>query len=410
MIYRPIILILFITFAVLVFVWPRIPSLSAFDLKAEAQSRAPQQTRSQRRPRPAPPPIDYSNFSHHRKEHQQACDSCHKFPSENWNQVRKADEAFPDITEYPLHASCLNCHRQQFYSGAQPVICSICHVNVTPRGGPRYPFPSLGEAFYATKKAQSFASDFQIGFRHDIHVELVGRAQPDWPAIERAGFVRASHAFSRRVQTDQSCSFCHQTMMPEGQSGEEYVTAPPKDLGDRFWLKRGTFKTTPLTHTNCFTCHSQDSGITPAPNDCNACHKLSASHARIQMRSDFDPKLAGAMGVTDNLILLKWRKRDSSGTFRHEGGMHPALECSSCHKVETMNTIDAKTLKIPILSCAGEAGCHVTSTADEGGILNFEIDERKSNPSFQCSKCHITFGRDPIPPGHASAITALGTK
>src|SRR5438067_3837801 len=60
--------------------------------------------------------IDYSRFSHitHVSAQKPACDSCHKFPTKNWKDVRKGDVAFPDVTEFPEHSSCLNCHGPQF--------------------------------------------------------------------------------------------------------------------------------------------------------------------------------------------------------------------------------------------------------------------------------------------------------
>src|SRR5215203_5734753 len=47
-----------------------------------------------------------TDFPHNAKQHSRlACGSCHKFPSANWKRVRKASEAFPDVTDYPKHES-----------------------------------------------------------------------------------------------------------------------------------------------------------------------------------------------------------------------------------------------------------------------------------------------------------------
>ncbi len=197
---------------------------------------------------------------------------------------------------------------------------------------------------------------------------------------------------------------CHETYQAQGKSSEEYVTKPPKDLGDKFWLKKGTFKSIPMTHATCFTCHSQESGITPAPTDCNICHKLATAQ---NMPPDFDPKLAATMGITDNVLLMEWRKRHSAGAFRHEGGAHPDTSCSVCHKIDKLDTLDPKTQIVSLASCAD---CHITATSDDGGVLNLEIDQRKANPSFQCSKCHVVFGRLPIPVSHTSLIPAPKAK
>lgn len=409
---RAVALLCFIALASLGFIYPRLASTATIASpeplqQRGSQSRQPQRRsgRSTQRNTPQPPRKDYSNFSHRTLAHQKSCDSCHKFPSANWKDVRKGDAAFADITDYPQHASCVECHRQQFFSGARPIICSVCHVNPSPRDSTRFPFPSLGEPFYATKKAQGFASDFQVNFPHAKHMDLIGQMQPATGAQESVQSSAHALRLASRQQADKSCATCHETFMPQGKSDEEYVTKPPKTLGDAFWLKKGTFKTIPLTHANCFTCHSQDSGITPAPSDCSTCHKLSAG---AQLPADFDPRLAQAMGLADNLLLMKWRGRNSSGTFSHEGGMHTDVSCTVCHKVETMNTLDARSLKVSILSCGGgETGCHITQSADDGGALNIEIDQRSATASFACSKCHTTFGRSPLPQSHRDAVAAV---
>ena len=413
---RALALFLFAAVASLGFIYPRLASTAGAVTPLEPQKRSVEparrtQGRGRRstagNPSPQQPRRDYSNFSHKTLAHQKACDSCHRFPSANWKEVRQGDAAFTDITDYPQHASCVECHRQQFFSGARPVICSVCHTNPGPRDSTRFPFPSLGEPFYATRKGKDFTSDFRVNFPHAKHMDLIGRAETG----DEDSLLSAAHArnvAAGRQQADKSCATCHETLMPQGKSDEEYVTKPPKNLGDAFWLKKGTFKTIPLTHATCFTCHSADTGIKPAPTDCNVCHQISQG---AQLPVDFDPKLAQAMGVTDNLLLTTWRRRESSGAFRHEGGMHPDISCTACHKVETMNTLDARTLRVSILSCGGgETGCHITPTSDDGGALNVAVDQRKTTPSFECSKCHVTFGRAPVPASHIDAIKAAAAK
>jgi hypothetical protein len=75
-----------------------------------------------------------------------------------------------------------------------------------------------------------------------------------------------------------------------------------------------------------------------------------------------------------------------------------------------MNTVDVRSLKVPVNSCGGGEGCHVTATADDGGILNYEIDQRKTNANFACVKCHIAFCNKPLPASHVDAILKAGTK
>jgi len=186
-------------------------------------------------------------------------------------------------------------------------------------------------------------------------------------------------------------------MSPQGKSNDEYLTKPPADLGDAFWLKKGTFKSSPIGHTVCFTCHTADTGILPVPETCSACHHLKPP----QPPSDYDPVLSEKMISDDKVMTDAWKIRHSAGKFQHEFFGHVDLSCSTCHNVSTINTADPSTIKVPIASCAT---CHVTPTSDDGGALNYEMDKRKENASFQCVKCHITFGKLAVPNSHVEAI------
>jgi Class III cytochrome C family len=418
--YRAAGLAAFVVLAALGFTLPRQPSSAASVLVAvpEPQRRAQPVRAGGARAAKRGPRTDYRKFSHGSAKHrEQACDSCHKFPSPEWQSARKGDAAFPDVIQQPQHASCLNCHRQQFFARERPApaICSVCHVNSTPRSQPRHPFPNPPEVFNATARARNFVSDFQIFFPHDKHVEVVSALRPAHEAQAGASFLPAS--FPPRASAQQkeaqkqgeqkpnetSCAVCHQTYGPQGETEEEYATKPPQDLGEAFWLKKGTFKTTP-NHATCFTCHSQESGVLPAPNDCAACHRLAPKPLP---RSDFDPKVAATLNVTDPVLLQKWRRR-TNGTFRHEWMMHAELGCNACHNVSAMNTLDEATKKVPILSCGGAgSGCHVTPTSDDGGALNLALDARKAKPDFQCAKCHLTLGKEPTPKSHLDAVEKL---
>ena len=335
----------------------------------------------------------YTSFPH--SKHRQSCNSCHKFPSANWKRVRK--DPFPDITDYPKHQSCLKCHRQQFFGSSKPNICSICHTNPSPRNSSRHPFPNPREVFDQSAKGRNAVSDFSISFPHDTHTEIVSENIPNIPIKRNTDSLFVKVGLKRT--SEESCSVCHQTYKPQGDSEDEYFTKPPKDLGDAFWLKKGTFKTIPIGHTTCFTCHSRDTGILPAPDNCATCHKLKPKTPK----PDFDAKIAAPMKITDKIMLTAWRNRDSSATFRHEFSSHVDLECATCHKVSTMNTLNAVTKKVDVISCSI---CHITETSDDGGILNYEVDSRKTDPKFQCVKCHIAFGKLAIPQSHIKAIEA----
>ena len=387
-------------------------SIAVVDSAAAGAQRRVQSRPSKKAARPAAEKkshVDYSRFSHstHVIQGKLSCDACHKFPTKNWKEVRKGDEAFPDVTEYPEHQSCLNCHRQQFFARERPVprICYNCHSNATPVETSRYAFPSLGEKFLTSAKAMDFVSDFRVQFPHDKHLDVIsGNLRRG--TLESRLLVRASFGghFSTPEDSDpKSCSVCHQTYQPQGKADDEFVTKPPKDLGDSFWLKKGTFKNRPTTHAACFTCHSQDSDLAPLPQNCDACHKLYP----ISPPADFEPQLAKKIGVDDWWTLTAWRNRFSAGAFRHE--VHSDLSCTKCHNA-TMNTADVRSLKVAVNSCGGTEGCHVTATADDGGILNYEVDQRKANANFACVKCHIVFGSKPLPASHVEAILKAGTK
>ena len=330
-------------------------------------------------------PKKYSQFPHGIKAHQLECNSCHKFPSSNWNKVRTGSDAFPDITDYPKHDSCVGCHKQQFFKGRPPVICSICHTNPGPRDSSRHPFWNPREIYDKSPKGQRTEEpDFAIWFPHDKHIDLVsGDGDPSY----------------KPAKGEESCAVCHRTYQPQGNGTDEFFTKPPSNLGDAFWLKKGTFKTAPIGHTVCFTCHSTDTGIEPTPVNCAACHKLRPPASP----ADFDPKLAARMSITDKIMLTAWRHRASAGAFRHEFEMHAGMECAMCHTAAKMNTLDAGSKKVPISSCAT---CHATAKLDDGGVLNYEVDRRQKDKGFRCVKCHIAYGTLPIPESHLKALEA----
>ena len=397
----------------LIFLVPRVISMASICHNpasiVAAESQTPQKPVRDIR---AKPRVDYSGFSHrtHVDKQKLACDSCHKFPTKNWKDVRGGDTAFADVAEFPEHSACLNCHREQFFARERPapLICSNCHVNVSPRDTARFLFPSLGDVSDPTKKRRDFVSEFALNFPHDKHMDVIGSNFQ--PSRDRG--VRFVHAgFQKEKPKEESdpknCVICHQTYQPQGDSSEEYVTKPPKNLGDAFWLKKGTFKTIPVSHAPCSSCHSTEGGIDPAPSKCEVCHKLLPAQ---NPSVDFNPKLAATMGITDRIILGRWQRRESSGAFPHEGGAHPTLSCTTCHNIPTMNTAEAKTLKVPVKSCGGAEGCHITATADEGGALNFEIDQRKAKADFQCAKCHLVFASQPLPSNHIAALPKSATK
>ena len=325
--------------------------------------------------------------------------------------MREREDAFPDVADYPDHPSCVNCHRQQFFSGARPAICTVCHTNVSPRDSARHPFQNPSENFASAKKKVKEASEFRLNFPHDRHQDVMARFRSIPESGARADFIRVSALWQGSVPKKiDSCSICHETFQPQGEGDEKFVVKPPDDLArGAFWLKKGTFKITPSNHASCFNCHWQGGGEQPLSSDCAGCHKLS-THAQDDLHAarahkDFDPALAAAMGVSDKSILEKWMRRQAA-TFRHEQTKHENVGCTSCHiQISAINVLDENTLSVPLLTCGGGGtGCHIKGSVPKG-ILNNEVDKRNADATFQCTKCHLNYGRDPVPKTHTDAVT-----
>ncbi|PYS84456.1 MAG: hypothetical protein DMF67_05100 [Acidobacteria bacterium] len=377
------------------FVCPRFVTSNA---SAKA-APAPQQRRGRAR-RPAPvatrPAVDYTKFSHRVAQHQQeTCDSCHKTPSANWTQARDHEAAFPDITDYPEHASCINCHRQQFFRGARPAICAVCHTVVSPRTGGRFPFENPAGAFSKSEKAKGVQSEFSLNFPHDRHQDVMARFMPSFKA-EGIPLVRASFEPQGEKKPVDSCSICHQTYHQQNKPA-----ATP--AAGALVLEDGTFKTTPSGHESCFNCHWQDGGEKPLASDCAGCHRLlPQGKTPAPPGKDADAQTAAKAGITDPFIIRKLLRRDSA-TFSHEEDKHQSRGCTSCHiNITAISLLDEKTIKVPVLTCGG-SGCHINPRPKK--ILNEEVGKREADPTFQCTKCHINYGKAQVPKSHLDAVS-----
>ena len=149
---------------------------------------------------------DYSKFSHATPKHRATCNTCHKIQ-------------FPDINDYPSHDACVSCHRPQFFKGAKPPICSVCHSKTSPRDDVRYAFRNPASNL-----------QFDIEFPHDKHQDVIAQ-------------LRFAHA----PQGYYNCTVCHAS-------------------------RTTTFKASPTDHASCFNCHWK--AQEPAASNCNGCHKL----------------------------------------------------------------------------------------------------------------------------------------
>jgi hypothetical protein len=377
--------------------------------RAPAPARAPATTTQQQAPTG-----NNSKFTHDIPQHQKGCDTCHTIPSDNWQQARAKDEAFPDITDYPEHASCLECHRKQFFSGARPAICAVCHTVVSPRSGERFKFENPPEAFAKSPKA-SRRTEFAINFPHDRHQDVMARLVPPYSNANGFGFVRASFEPQAQATQIDNCSLCHKTYEPEGDSPDEYVTKPAAELPsndlhiEAFWLKKGMLKTTPSGHDSCFNCHYQNGGEKPYSSDCAGCHQLSpkvpralrgAAAAPNMPPRDADLSNPSVKGIADPDVLADFAQRRVA-RFRHEVSDHMRkVGCTSCHiTITSASKINADTLYVPIQTCAP---CH-TGTKAPKNIIFQEVEQRKKpeGANYVCAKCHMNYGKQPTPPSHS---------
>ncbi len=388
---HPKLTLVLLTSAAVIFFWPR-PAPVAAESAPEPQTR---RGRAQRRRTPARPRVDYSKFTHtsaaHRKE---SCDSCHKNPSDNWAKVRARDSAFPDITDYPEHASCLGCHRQQFFNGARPAICSVCHTVVSPRADERHPFANPAESFAGSARAKTRPREFALNFPHDLHQDVLARAPSPAAGTGAPRFVRAAFVQDAPKEKPNGCSVCHETFRPKPAAGVAPV------------LPDGLLKTTPTGHASCFNCHWQDGGEKPLSNDCAGCHKpLQQSSALAEPKGrDADRQFAERAGFTDPFVVRKFLRRMAI-KFSHDNESHRATACVSCHMdVSSLNTLDERTLRVPILSCGG-SGCHITTSGPKKQ-LNVEVEKRRADATFKCTFCHVNLGGggEAMPKPHDDAV------
>jgi hypothetical protein len=375
-------------------------------VRMPSASAGPQRGRgTTRRRAPAPRPrVDYTRFTHttlaHRKD---SCASCHQSPSDNWAQARERGAAFPDITDYPGHDSCLSCHRQQFFRGARPLICAVCHTVVSPRSGARFPFANPAAAFARSEKGSAETSEFAVNFPHDIHQDVMARAPfRDEPGVR---FVRAAFAQGQpKPSKPNSCSICHETYVKPGQAAAPAPADAKAGAGVGLpALPAGLLKTTPTGHDSCFNCHWQDGGEKPVSTDCAGCHKLlpQGTPRPAPKGKDADAQFAARAGFTDPFIIRKLLRRDSV-IFAHEEERHREIDCATCHtRIPALSTLDEMTLKVPILSCGAGSSCHVGAKPKK--ILNEEVDKKLADPNFQCAKCHYNLGREKPPRSHLDA-------
>ncbi|HEV2802977.1 MAG TPA: cytochrome c3 family protein [Pyrinomonadaceae bacterium] len=419
---RFITLIVVVSITTMISVYTRVASKEAGEETTAAEAaqgsgarRTTQRRRTQRRT-PAAPRVDYSRFSHATKGHFENCNSCHLIPS-----FEK-----PDVADYPDHPACINCHRQQFFRGARPVICSNCHTVTGPRNEARFSFPKPNQR-----------TQFSDIFPHANHIKTTMLSQFK-KNMESRGNLQAT------------CNYCHkETLNP-------VVPGAPNAA-----VRQATFMDTPTTHSSCFGCHWQK-GVEnreqpPLATECSGCHNnnaksmfqttalqtaITASPA-VQTTQTKPPaantnteaaKLTPAMLQRRGLspthqTLLSLRvsakflhvinhtdaKADPHRTKLNDEKKQVSITCLSCHtaarKASTLEYM--RQNPVQLMSCSTSA-CHtsIASGIDRKRSVFGELLERSKDPKFDCAYCHappISLNPE-VPCGHYTTVLESAKK
>lgn len=360
----PVILVVLAAVGVLPLVSPQ----QFFDLTETAAGQTRRRGGTARRP--ANPAIDYSRFLHATKEHQQTCVRCHKIPTSNW----PAASGFPDVADFPDHDACVSCHRQQFFRGARPVICSDCHTVVSPRDSERFPF-----------RNSAAPRQFNLNFPHDKHQDVIALLNRPVKALETFSFVKATVRIplqqSGQRKAYNNCEICH-------RDNSKALAAPAGGWVDGVKPAAEAFKSEPDNHAYCFSCHWKAQA--PVNNQCDHCHKLTNLYVAVE-----SPKR----------ISMKFDHNGGGGKKEH------LAECTTCHvNITRPAHLKRSEVDVPLLACKQ---CH---SQDSGSAQPVEVDCRalrgarvigdelkclEANRQYTCTYCHTSnFGQLEPPVSH----------
>ncbi len=392
-------------------------------IEPATQKSTSQQSPSRRRqPASRAPRRDYSKFSHATAGHKENCASCHLIPS--FTQ--------PDINNYPDHPSCTNCHRQQFFRGARPIICSNCHTVTAPRSEARFRFPK-----------ENAATQFADLFPHAGHVKTTSLLQ----------FKKVN---GEKANTQTTCMYCHKV------NQTEFKPQPAAAAKETFLPAAGTFMTTPTSHTTCFQCHWQKGAENreqePLSTQCSGCHQNIAKPATLLPALAASlPSQPGALRIIPaamqtgraeqaspsartrpdapqqsgqaNLVAHRqggWPERVSA-KFVHEieahkkraneEGKEVIISCLQCHvsvrKAASLEALRQKSNQVQLPTCSSSA-CHTALTGLATLKLSVyrELRERGKDAKFDCALCHtppISLNPD-VPCSHYATVLASAVK
>ena len=414
-------LAVFVLLAIVPFVYPRTPSVatSSFEPQQQRRRRTPAARRSgrtgaqtSRRPR-----IDYSRFLHdnnhvkYDKANRANCSTCHRLDS----------PLQFDIKDYPDHPACVSCHRQQFFTGARPVICTVCHKASSPRDSRRFDFP---------RPNTDVTREFPGRFPHALHQDLLAGVRLSREKAEaahklaRASFKGGTLTAAADERAQENCATCHASY--DKTKKEEAAFFPTAGWPANMLAGVGTFRKIPNGpegHRTCFVCHaSADNGWkspSPVANNCGGCHSKTATGGAPSSSSQSQPlssaRTAGArvasaslMKVSFTSALLPLRRVI---TFQHDGGGQPEggatgshdIACTVCHINITQQQTFIVKPDVPITSCAI---CHVVggrkSSLKKGTDTTITSEmEAWISGRKACLSCHTNeIGSQPPPCSH----------
>ncbi|MCA1817201.1 MAG: hypothetical protein LC746_12475 [Acidobacteria bacterium] len=400
------------------------PAASPF---APATSAA--QTRTRRTPRtrrnsPTTNAHDYARFSHSEAAHaKRDCAACHVV----------ASFSKPDITDFPDHPSCVECHRQQFFRGARPAICADCHTTVSPRGAARFPFPRADET-----------PEFADQFPHANHVKTTSLLQFKKVIGEKSN-IQATCLYCHKVNTAKlTLPASPPSPTTDARASATARPAAQATAGPAYVAPAGTFMTTPTSHATCFQCHWQkgvaDHEQEPYATQCASCHRLtstprvaaaSAPQGNAAARTSVAPPAQPQLNISLSVLTSLPRRNPFPSRyvpkFVHELDAHKkrvndegkevAITCLTCHaaarKVTTLEALRSKESRAGLPTCSSSA-CHTATTGSAQLTLSVyrELRERSKDPRFDCALCHtppLSVASD-VPCSHYVAVFASATK
>ncbi len=214
-------------------------------------------------------PAQYAVFSHSVKEHLNLdCAECHKREDNSINP------------KYAGHASCINCHFEQFVTENSPM-CAVCHSDVKDAPAPVRDFPV------------NFDESFNMKFDHAAHLKPGARPV-------------------------EGCATCHKP------------------------LRGGVALSIPAgidSHSTCYTCHTPDL-VVEGQNlgNCNTCHSIANYQRTPTTSATFNTSFSHAKHQQldcTNCHTVRANTPQRQQVVSPVVGMHTysggEMSCMSCH-------------------------------------------------------------------------------